>query len=267
MIKQTLKKTFFVFLIFLIIDFIIFNLDQGGFLINFKKIMVSISAPIMRTSHISSYYLTRPFRILIELQENERKLKYYKERAMKERGIESQLIEIEKENKFLRDALELGVKKKKKILPAQVIGRTDEVSSIIMIDIGTDSGLKGGEAVILPGYFLIGKVNQVWPSASQITLINSNDFSSAVRGQSSRTEALLSGAKDHFKIDIFNYEDKPTIGEIYITSGLDDAFPPGLIVGKLVELERQATAISRIGHLEILVDLKKKKKVLILKND
>lgn len=267
MIKQIFKKAFFIFLIFLIVDFIVFNLDQGGFLINFKKIILSVSAPVMKTSRISSYYLTRPFRVLIELEENNQKLKYFEEQAMKEQGLESQLEEIKKENKFLRDALELSIEKEKKFLPAQIIGRTDEIDSIIIIDVGIKDGLEGGEAVILPGYFLIGRVSEVWPNASQITLINSNNFSSAVRGQNSRTEALLSGAKDHLKIEIFNYEDKPEIGEIYITSGLDDIFPPGLIVGKLTELEQQAVAISRIGRLETLVDLNHLEKALILKND
>ena len=267
MTKKIFKKTYFIFLIFLVINFIIFNLDQGGFLINFKKIILSISAPIMKTSRISSYYLTRPFRVLVEFEENNRKLKYFKERTMKEQGIESQLEEIKKENKFLRDALELSEKKAKTFLPAQIIGRTDEIGSIVIVDVGTKDGLKGGEAVVLPGYFLIGKVNEVWSNASQITLINSNDFSSAVRGQNSRTEALLSGAKDRFKIEIFNYEDKPKIGEIYITSGLDGAFPPGLIVGKLIKLEQQAAGVSRIGQLETLVDLNHLEKTLILKND
>ncbi len=267
MIKQTFKKAFFVFLIFLIVDFIIFNLDQGGFLINFKKTMLFVSAPVMKTSRISSYYLTRPFRILIKLEENNQKLKYFEEQAMKEQGIESQLEEMKKENKFLRDALELSVKKEKKFLPAQIIGRTDEIDSIIIVDIGIKDGLRGGESVVLPGYFLIGRVSEVWPNASQITLISSNNFSSAVRGQDSRTEALLSGAKDYLKIEIFNYEDRPEIGEIYITSGLDDIFPPELIVGKLTGLEQQAAAISRIGRLETLIDLNHLEKVLILKND
>lgn len=267
MTKQTFKKGYLIFLILLIVNFIIFSLDQGGFLIRFKGMMFSLGAPIMKTSRISSYYLTRPFKILIELQENNQKLKYFEEREMKKQGIESQLEEMRRENNFLRNTLELSKKKKKTFLPTQLIGRTDEAGSIIIVDTGTEYGLKGGEAVVLPGYFLIGRVDEAWLGASQITLINSNNFSSAVRGQSSRTEALLSGAKDHLKIEIFNYEDKPKIGELYITSGLDGVFPPGLIAGKLIKLEQQAVATSRIGRLEILIDLNHLEKALILKND
>ncbi len=267
MIKQAFKKGYLIFLIFLIVNFIIFSLDQGDFLTSFKKTVFSVSAPIMKTSRIGSYYLTRPFRILIELQENNQKLKYFEEKEIKEQGLQSQLEEMRKENKFLRDALELSERKKETFLPAQVIGRTDEAGSIIIVDAGTEYGLRGGEAVILPEYFLIGIVNEAWLGASQITLINSNNFSSAIRGQRSRTEALLSGAKDHLKIEIFNYEDEPEIGELYITSGLDGVFPPGLIVGRLIKLEEQAVAISRIGRLEILIDLNHLEKVLILKND
>jgi len=267
MIKQSIKKNFFVFLFFIAITFLIFVLDQGDFFTPLKERIFSISAPALRASHQTSYYLTRPFRFLIELQEKGGALKSLREEKIQREGLQSQLNELERENEFLKEALGLTKKEQKIFLASQVIGRIDESGSIIMIDIGQEHGLQGGEAVLLSNYFLIGKVIEVWSNASQVMLINSKNFSASVRGQTSRTEALLSGAGDQLLLEIFDHQDKPKINELYLTSGLDGVFPPGLITGKLVKIDQKPSAISRTGWLELPINLRYLERVLILKKD
>lgn len=262
--KCFLSKNFWAFLLFIILSSLIFALDQDNFLSGFKRGVFFLTKPLLKVSDSSSFYLTEPLRILVSFQKKREELENLEQKQAELKSLKSQLIELERENDFLREVLALQKQKKQSFLPAQVIGRTEEINQVIMVDVGEKEGLEGGEAVILPNYFLVGKVTEVLGILSQVILINSPNFSSAVRGQTTRTEALLSGAKDHLEIEIVDHRDEPEIGEVFITSGLDGLFPPGLIVGKLLKVVQKPTAISKIGWLEPAANLRHLEKVLIL---
>jgi len=267
MAKKSLKKNLFVFFFFIAITLIVFSLDQGAFLDGFKKTVFNFTRPVFKTTSSFSRTLTRPVMLLINLEKKQQALTDLNQTKKELIALKVKYEELEKENEFLKEAVSLSKKKEAILIAAEVIGRIDESGGEIMIDAGADQGIAQGQPVVLADYFLIGRVEQAWPTASQIRLINNKNFKVSVRGQDSKTEGLLTGGSDKLSVEIYNHQDKPIIGEYFLTSGLDNTFPPGLIIGQLKEVDEKPTAILRMGEIEISDQLNHLQRVLILKND
>jgi len=264
--KISQKKNFFVFLSLIVISILIFALDQSAFLNSFKSFLFSGVKPVLNLSNKNLYILTKPFEILINYQKDKNELTSLRQNKLDLTSAQVKINEIQRENDFLRKALDLKEQKKQDFFIAKVIGRSSEVNQSIILDVGKEDGIIGGEIMILPNNFLIGKITEVYESISQAKLLNSSDFSVSVRGEKTRTDALCTGAGDSLEIEIINYQDQPEIGEIFITSGID-GYLPGLIVGQLEKIIVKPSAVSRAGTLKLLVNLNQFEQVLLLKND
>jgi len=262
--KISQKKNFFVFLSLIVISILIFALDQSAFLNSFKSFLFSGAKPILNLSDKNLYILTKPYEILINYQKDKNELTSLRQNKLDLTSMQIKINEIQRENDFLRKALGLKEQKKQDFFIAKVIGRSSEANQSIILDVGKEGGLTGGETVILPNNFLIGKITEVYESISQAKLLNSFDFSVSVRGEKTRTDALCSGAGESLEIEIINYQDQPEIGEIFITSGID-GYSPGLIVGQLEKITTKPSAVSRAGKLKPLINLNQFEQVLLLK--
>jgi len=265
-LKSLLSQNFFLFLFLIILTFLIFILDQSQVLHSLKKGVFSLMSPLIKVSDISSDRLTRPFQVIANFNKNEKELDLFRKKDLNLEELQSQIIELQKENDFLRQALNLAKKRHQAFTVANIIGHAEETDKIIFIDVGEKDKIHIGDIALLPNSFLVGKVIQVFGSLSQIMLLNSPNFSVAVRGQGTRTEGLIMGKYDHLEIEIMNYNAKPEIGETFITSGVDGVFPAGLIVGKLIRIIEKPAAIVKIGWIEPMTNLNNLEKIVILSN-
>jgi rod shape-determining protein MreC len=119
---------------------------------------------------------------------------------------------------------------------AEVIATSPgEASTAIFIDKGTDAGLTSDLAVITPAG-VVGKTIAVFSHTAQVLLIT--DPASGVAGtlERSRVQGILKGgALNLCQVHYVMNEAPVSVGEMVLTSGLDQIYPKGLPVGSVIQ--------------------------------
>jgi rod shape-determining protein MreC len=139
----------------------------------------------------------------------------------------------------LRALLELKKSLPMETVAAEVIAASPgEHSGAVFIDKGTDAGFKTDWPVITPAG-VVGKIVAVFPHSSQVMLIT--DPSSGVGCMLERTRiqgVLKGGSRLLPELHYIRNEEPVAAGDRVVTSGLDQIYPRGLLVGTVVQADR-----------------------------
>jgi rod shape-determining protein MreC len=185
-------------------------------------------------------------------------------------GLLTQLAEFEKvkkENRTLQNQLKNDQSNPKKLLPAQIIGQKEDS---FILDKGSDEGIKAGSVLIYKNN-LIGKVVTASVHRSVAELLTKNNSSFTVK--TSKTSALGIGkgkGGGTVVIDNVVLADKLEKNDIVVTKGdIDEngsGYPPDLVVGKIVSVNKKASALFQAAEVEPLVDFEKMEMVFVIMN-
>jgi rod shape-determining protein MreC len=135
-------------------------------------------------------------------------------------------------------------------VPATNFEHTIEISK------GSDAGIREGMPVVAGG--LVGRVVQVTPGRSKVTLITDPDFAVAVRLASSGEAAVARGTGDGRPLRVDNLPIKVKVAqdEPVLTSGYDRAiFPKDIPVGTVSKVEPDADQLEQALTIEPAADL------------
>jgi rod shape-determining protein MreC len=178
----------------------------------------------------------------------------------------NQTRQTEAENQRLRDLLKLNEHSDVKSMPASVIARDPSVwFNTITINRGSTSGVEVNMPVVTAGG-IVGRVITVSPFASQVMLITDEKAGAgAVVGQLGESGALgsIRGRADLgvglIEMRYVSGQEKVQVNDSVMTTGQDGIYPPGLNVGRVVEVKNgtatQAHQIliqpgAQLDHLE-----------------
>lgn len=175
----------------------------------------------------------------------------------------SRLQPIRAENDELTALLQLQSGLDHKTLATRVIGReTLETRRLVTIDKGTDDGLAEGDAVIVQGGALAGRITGIGPNFATVTLISDN--ASTVIGQLLDTGAtgevvgqagnVLVMRNIDSAVQISPDEEVFTAG-IELSGGIRSPYPKGLVIGRVVDVERDANDVVQTAFLAPAADL------------
>ena len=195
-----------------------------------------------------------------------------KDNKMLRKRIDELLLERAKcqeavfENKRLNELLQLRENQQQYISAARVLSRgIDQWSHTFVLDKGEKDGVSKDMSAITPKGFA-GKIFNVTESYSKLLLLTDINFSAAIRLQESRQEGIVSGTGTRkLVLKYIPYEEVVKTGEIIITSGLDQLFPPGIPVGFISRIDKQATGHFQYIEVTPYVDDSKMEEVLIIK--
>jgi rod shape-determining protein MreC len=151
-----------------------------------------------------------------------------------------------------------------KTVAAQVIGSSGSDSSrMLYIDKGENQGLKRDMAVITADG-IVGKVLQVFPSVSQVLLINDQSSGVGTILEKSRLQGFLKGtATGEVVLEGVMSDEQVAPGERVLTSGGDQIFPKGLPVGTVTKVGTGKDLFLNIG-IKPAVNLGKLEEVLVV---
>ena len=149
---------------------------------------------------------------------------------------------------------------------AQVIGSSGSDSSrILYIDKGENDGLARDMAVVTADG-IVGKVLQVFPSVSQVLLINDQSSGVGAILEKSRLQGVLKGsANGELMLERLMSDEQVAPGETVLTSGGDQIFPKGLPVGTVAKVGtgkdlflniriRPAASLSRLEEVLVVTE-------------
>lgn len=142
------------------------------------------------------------------------------------------------ENKQLRRALQMRERVPEDMIPAERIG-VDQSPFFRVLSIRIDRGSKyarPGMAVLSPDG-IVGRVDKIFDDYSDVMLITDARSRIAVELARNRAQGILQGdQEDGCVVDIpKDYEVE--VGDLVQTSGVDELFPKGHPVGRVVRIE------------------------------
>jgi rod shape-determining protein MreC len=178
------------------------------------------------------------------------------------------LDETERRLLALREVLATAVSESAELTrtAATVIGRgVNPYSRDVIIDKGSDDGVRAGMPVET-SLGLIGQVYRTTPNSAQVILLSDGLSKIPARlGTSRATGVLLGGGPgDVLTLDWIDLEAQITVGDKVITSGLAgdtpqeqvaNRFPPNILIGRIIEVQRQEAALFQRALIKPQVDL------------
>jgi rod shape-determining protein MreC len=183
-----------------------------------------------------------------------------------------QAEELRRENELLTGLLQLRNGFEYETVAAAVIARdSSEVQRRVILDRGTSDGIGVGDVVIAGGGALVGRVVEAGSTSSTVQLIS--DSASTVIGQlvgSAATGEITGQLPADLLMENINSAITVGLGEEVVTAGIElgggirSPFPKGLIIGRVVDVRRDANEIVQTAYVEPAATLDRLEYVLVI---
>ncbi|MBI4084302.1 MAG: rod shape-determining protein MreC [Candidatus Levybacteria bacterium] len=171
---------------------------------------------------------------------------------------------LETEVKALRDQFQTADPQAKTLLPATVIGLKGFLPGIslpseIVLDKGFNDSIEKGYIVVYKDN-LLGIVTKVTPHVSLVKLVTDSNISFTARTAQTNAFGVVSGqANGVMLLKNVVLSDKLTVNDLVVTKGDRDengkGYPPDLIVGKIISVDKKASALFQSAQVRGLVDI------------
>lgn len=140
---------------------------------------------------------------------------------------------------------------------------------IIEINKGAIDGLKEGNVVITPDG-IVGKITEVGPNYSVVCTILDARASVGIKVARTGGSGLVEGdaelAKNmQCKLSFLDRSTPIIVGDVVETSGTGGKYPPGFLVGSIINISADSTGSLKYAVIEPAVDFDVLKEVLVIK--
>lgn len=140
------------------------------------------------------------------------------------------------ENTELRALLDLQRRVPLKTLAADVIAASPGTASAVYIDRGTADGIASDDPVLTPDG-VAGKTIAVFRHTAQVLLITDRASGAGAMLEKTQSQGVLKGDGDGMcTLDYIPNGTEVSPGDRIVTSGLDQIFPKGLLLGTVVSV-------------------------------
>lgn len=174
---------------------------------------------------------------------------------------------LEKENTELRNQLKFIQKKQLVTSGAEVIGKNiDPLGNTLIINKGTLDGIKLSSAVLVGEGIMVGKIARVENNIAIVRLINDGQSRVAVAlmNQDKSIGLIEGGYGISVKMNYIPQNENVNIGDLVVTSGLEENIPRGLLIGTIEAVEKEAYQPFQKAIVKPMIDLDKIRLVSII---
>lgn len=181
---------------------------------------------------------------------------------------------LRQDNAAFRDQFAAAQIQSKDLLPAAVIGAPVFVPGVskpesIVIDQGSTSGVAVGQTVVYKNNVL-GQVKEVRDHAALVRLVSSNGVSFPAKTSATNAIGVLRGSGNNTMVlDNVVLSDELRVGDMVVTALGENitskGYPPGLIIGKIVSVEKNPSSLFQRASVIGLVDVTKISLVFVVK--
>lgn len=185
-------------------------------------------------------------------------------------GLEAEILSLrnyERENQWLREALDFKSELPHDFLVAEVIGHSpSNWEKTITLNRGTAHGLASGMAVVTKAG-IVGTIINSSRYTSTVLLIV--DAQSATGGliQDTGDLVLIEGDRTnqgYLLVTPTGRDNVVEVGDVVVTSGLSRIYPKNLPIGKITQVESKQFDLSFEAILEPFVDFNRLEYVLVI---
>ncbi len=247
---------------------ILFFFDQKGFFDDiFQGLQSYVVKPVTSVGQKTFSETTYFFESLLSLRFFLSDYEKIREERDFYRGEYLKVKEVEKENSFLRQALDLEGGGESQYILAQVVSFNPlEPSDNFTINKGYKDGVEESQAIIISGRILVGKVEKVKEKTSRVSLITSEKNRLTVTLESSSVNAIITGSPSGaLRLELVKKEAELHEGELILTSGLEGGIPGGLLIGKVSRIISEESASFKEAVVRPFFEFKDLKQLFIVK--
>lgn len=172
---------------------------------------------------------------------------------------------LEQENMRLRALLDMRESQSAKGHVAEILfAARDPFSRRVIIDRGSQDGLERGQ-VVIDDIGVVGQLTRVFPLMSEVTLLTDKDQAIPIQIQRNGLRAVLFGAgAGGLDLRYLAANADVEVGDMLVTSGLDDVYLPGFPVARVAHIDRDNSyafariqceplaGVERYGHVLVL---------------
>jgi len=268
MLQFLLKRKSVIFLaILFLVALTLFTRDidkrEGGGL--FDTVIISVLSPPLKLSTLAVnkvYRLWLGYFNLVGVRSENVLL----QKTVADLQRENQLLqETALENKRLRELIGFKKTLPYHFIPAAIIGR--DPSSwfrTLLIDKGTDNGLRRGAAV-MTAQGIVGKVLDAQKTAAKVLLLIDSNSALDILVQRSRAKGIVEGRTEELcELRFVSKTEDIQRGDVIITSGLDEIIPKGIVVGAVVNVVRNSPGFFQLVEVKPAVDFSRLEEVLVV---
>jgi rod shape-determining protein MreC len=176
------------------------------------------------------------------------------------------LAETRAENDRLRRLLHFDETNPGPKVTAKVLGINPDPNRLTLrIDRGEGEGVRRGQAVVTADG-VVGQVLRSTASASDVLVVVDPNSRLGGRIQRTRARVGVSGAGDDqaLKLEYLLRSEDLEEGDLVVTSGTDGVYPPGLVVGRVTGVQRQASGMFLNAGILPAVNFAKLEEVVVL---
>lgn len=232
-----------------------------------ERVAISLTSPfqylVTRVTGFGESVWSTYFTSVLAVAEN-RALKRELARTLE---IQNRYEELELENARLKKFVNFTDSVPATYVAAQVIARDPSPwFKTIMIDKGERAGLeKGAPVVVSEG--IVGQVIEVAPGYSRVLLITDRNSAVDALVQDTRVRGMVKGNNEDTCSFVYALrKDEVKSGEMIVSSGLDQVFPKGLRIGRVLDVKKVHSQLFQDIIIETSVDFDKLEEVLVYKN-
>lgn len=177
------------------------------------------------------------------------------------------LKELEIENERLRALLGFTRAVTYRYVVADVVARNpDNWFSRVTINRGSRDGL-AKDMPVVTSQGLVGRVVEVSSNVSVVQLLTDRDSGAGALIQSSRDAGIVSGQGNQsafLSMMLFERDAVVNAGDAVITSGYGVIYPPGLFIGRVVEVKRDHYGLLKYASVRPGVEFGRLEEVLVI---
>jgi rod shape-determining protein MreC len=184
---------------------------------------------------------------------------------MQLRAAVQALGEARAENERLKQLLAYAEKEVGPEIPARVVG-VNPVAKLLSVRIssGERQGVYRGMSVVTPDG-IVGQVIRTTGGYADVALVTDPQSRVGVRVQRSRARGTAAGSgSGPLKLENMLRTEDVENGDLIITSGTDGVYPPGLVVGRVANLEKKEHGMFQAAEILPAVDTTKLEEVLVV---
>ena len=228
-----------------------------------------IFSPVQKLFISLGNKITGSFQILFSISDLAKENEQLKQKNSNLELQLTELNELRKENENLRNALDFPLKNSLVYAMSSIVGKNLQgTDDWILINKGTKDGLDKNMAVVSGDFYLVGKIVDAGKDFSKVTLITDRNSMVSAMVENNRNEGLVQKDASAGKIflDFVPKNETIELGEKIITSGMDNIYPKGIIIGTVQNIDSSENQL----FLKIIIspgaDFEKLENVFILKS-
>ena len=237
--KSKILSSASVSIVFIFSFLLIFFSKSDYYLVNqLKSISSEIVNPVTKIVSLPVLFTSNIINRLQELSLLKSENLKLKEEILRLKKWQILAVQNSRENKVLKKLLNATNNNLSLVKTASLVNRNDILfSKTININAGTKDGLINQMSVI-NHRGLVGRVIDPSINYSKVLLLTDENSSVPVKTISDGQVSLVQGSGDgvHLISTFIKGEKIPKVGDLLVTSGTAQIFPPDLLVGKIVKI-------------------------------